>query len=317
MKLLPNPVHQDGPVSLILGNFDGVHIGHQAIIKQALDLSKQKGLRTCLLSFQPHPLKVLAPARAPKLLQTEDQKQRLLEHYGLDAYWPCRFDQTIATMSPEAFVAYLCQHLQLRVLLVGFNFRFGHRREGDILQLKQLGQDYRFECKITEAVTFESTAVSSSSIRRLVARGELVQAGKLLGRPYFLEGVVKKGRQLGRSLDAPTANIQVSNEMLPKFGVYATWVRLLDGTWHRGITNIGEAPTVANKGIRVETHLFDFSGDLYGQHIQVYFGTSLRPELRFSGLEALKAQIQEDFHQRLDLEDVKPPVFYLKPKVAV
>lgn len=300
-----------GPFCLMLGNFDGVHVGHQAIMARAQAIAKEDDLKTAILSFQPHPLKILAPNKAPKLLQTPSQKKRLLEHFKVDAYYPATFDLAMSCLSPEAFVALLDQHIYIKHLLVGFNFRFGHRRQGDLEKLNELAKIYDFQLHATQAVRDEKGVISSSRIRDLVANGHLELAGGLLGRPYFLEGKVLRGKQLGRTIAAPTANIQVDNELLPRFGVYATWVRLSGSRWFRGITNIGTAPTVDSTKISVETHLFGFTGDLYDQSLQLYFGSFLRPEQKFEDLASLKHQIHLDFENRLSFPDVHPPEFHL------
>lgn len=302
---------KQGPFCIMLGNFDGVHLGHQAIITHAKALADHASLRTAVLSFEPHPLKILAPERAPALLQTHDQKQKLLAHYGVDAYYPVTFNRDLSRLSAQAFIAYLVEAIEIRHLLVGFNFRFGHNREGDIGKLKELGKSFNFQVHAQHAITDAEGPISSSRIRLLVGAGRMADAASLLGRPYFLEGEVTRGRQIGRTLAAPTANIRVANEQLPRFGVYATWVRLANGAWFQGITNIGKAPTVKPAALRVETHLFGFQGDLYGQEIQLCFGTYLRPEKKFTGLDALKHQIHLDFEQRRALPDTQPPNFKL------
>jgi len=311
MEILKRPSPEDGPVVLIIGNFDGIHKGHQALIEKGNELARDRDLKTVVLSFLPHPLKLLSPDKAPRLLQTDDQKRRLLAHYGVDAYWPMPFDEALSKYSPREFLDHLCRFLDIRELMVGFNFRFGYRRQGDLALLRQFAEERGFRLHPAKAVLAGGEPVSSSRIRRLVALGEMTQVAELLGRPYFLEGDVVKGRQLGRQLAAPTANIHIANEQLPGFGVYATWVRLPEGLWRRGITNIGYAPTVAVDELRVETHIFDLDRDLYGMRLQLYFGKYLRPEKRFSGIEALKRQIHEDFEKRLALPDLEPPEFFL------
>ena len=312
MEVLTTGLPKRGPFCLMLGNFDGVHVGHQAIIARAKAIADEEELRTAVLSFQPHPLKILAPEKAPKLLQTPSQKQRLLAHFGVDAYYPVCFDETMSKLSPDAFIEFLSGAIDFKHLLVGFNFRFGHQRRGDLEKLQALGKQFNFGLHAEDAVKDDQDTVSSSRIRDLVAHGNLTGAADLLGRPYLLEGEVTRGRQLGRTLAAPTANIRIANEMLPRFGVYATWVRLSGGGWFRGITNIGKAPTVSPDELRVETHIFEFSGDLYGQVLQLYFGAYLRAERKFDDLNALKQQIHRDFSQRLSLPDVDPPIFELR-----
>lgn len=311
MEILNRPKPEDGPVCLIIGNFDGVHKGHQSLIQKGIALGFNGQFKTVVLSFHPHPAKLLSPEKAPLLLQTEDQKRRLLAYYGADAYWPMPFDESLSKYSPRAFLEHLCRFLNIRELLVGFNFRFGFRREGGLDLLKHFSKECGFGLHPAEAVLADGEPISSSRIRKLVTGGDMESVAHLLGRPYFLEGDVVKGRQLGRQLAAPTANIHVANEQLPRFGVYATWVRLPDGAWRRGITNIGYAPTVTADELRVETHIFDLDRDLYGTRLQLYFQTYLRPEKRFADIQALKKQIHRDFEVRLALSDIEPPEFFL------
>ena len=298
------------PVALIIGNYDGVHRGHQAIIEHSRTLAQREGLHTALLSFEPHPLKVLAPDRAPRLILTPAQKHRLLAFHGIDYYMVQPFDLAFSRLSPEDFVHHLCQRVVFRHVLVGFNFRFGHRRAGDVDRLTQIGKDKGFQVGIADPRRDEIDVISSSRIRGLIADGDLVSASKLLGRPYFLEGKVAPGQQLGRELQSPTANIAVQNELLPRFGVYASWTRTPMG-WYRSITNIGKAPTLGRGSTLVETRLFDFDDHLYGQDIVVCPAAFLRPEQTFADLEALRRQIAQDVAQRLALPDRDPPKLQL------
>lgn len=300
------------PLCLMIGNFDGVHLGHQAIIREARALAEKHGLAVALLSFQPHPLKVLQPERAPRLLQTPAQKQALLAHQGLDYYVERRFDESLYTLSPKAFVAWLKERLDFRYLLVGFNFRFGHRRAGDTDTLRSLGETYGYEVRVVPAAEDADGPISSSRIRKLVAAGDTDGAARLLGRPYFIEGVVGQGHQRGRQMQTRTANLTAANELKPRFGVYASWCRLDGTSWVRAITNFGQAPTVDRGEALCETHLLDFDGELYGRHIVVTLGQFLRPEQKFADLEALRQQIQTDVARRLALPDSAAPEFSLQ-----
>lgn len=295
------------PVCLMIGNFDGVHLGHQSIIKRAQTVARKRQSATAVLSFDPHPLKVLLGEQAPRLLQTPDQKQALLAHYGVDYYVLETFDKAFSALSPEHFVAHLKDRLNFTHLLVGFNFRFGHQRKGNTQTLLALGERYSYETLVIDPHQDGDEPISSSRIRELVETGETVAASHLLGRPYFLEGTVDQGALLGRNMNTPTANFSVSNELIPKYGVYASWCRLNDQDWYRAITNFGKAPTVARDKAVCETHLFRFSGSLYNRHIVVTLGTFLREEQKFENLAALKAQIQQDVAQRQALTDSTPP----------
>ncbi|MDJ0841700.1 MAG: bifunctional riboflavin kinase/FAD synthetase [Acidobacteriota bacterium] len=300
----------DQGVCLMIGNYDGVHLGHRAIIARARELAREHGLQTAVLSFTPHPLKFLAPERAPKLLQTPPQKQALLASLGVDYYILEPFNRELASLSPEDFTADLKARVNFRYLLVGFNFRFGRNRSGDTETLAQLGKIHGFETTVHPAFQHNDAVVSSSRIRQLVAQGRMEEAAALLGRPYFVEGTVGDGDKLGRAMEAPTANVIVHNELQPRFGVYAGWTRL-DETWHRSITNIGIAPTTGRGEVRFETHLLDFDGDLYGHYLFVCLGRYLRPEKTFASLDHLKQQIGMDIAARRDLPDTAPPDYVL------
>ncbi len=300
------------PLCLMIGNFDGVHRGHQAIIGKARALAEQHDCATAVLSFRPHPLKVLQPESAPPLLQTPAQKQALLAFHGVNTYIVQEFERQLYTLSPEAYVAHLRAQLNFRFLLVGFNFRFGHGRVGDTATLTELGPHHGFETHVVEALADANGPISSSRIRNLVAAGETERAAELLGRPYFLEGVVGHGQQRGRELSTRTANLIVENELKPRFGVYASWCRLDDGVWVRAITNFGLAPTVSRGEALCETHLLDYEGELYGRHLVVTLGAFLRPERKFDDLDGLRRQIGQDVASRLELPDRQAPELPLR-----
>ena len=303
-RLLPEPL------CLMIGNFDGVHLGHQDVIDQGRSLAHRHGCKAAVLSFEPHPLKVLGPDKAPKLLQTASQKQALLAAHGLDYYFIQTFDQNLSEQDPERFVQELTAQLQIKYLLIGFNFRFGYRRKGNVETLAQLAPRFGFETIVQKARNLAGETISSSRIRSLVAKGQTEAAAELLGRPYFLEGPVIQGAQVGRRLDTPTANIAVTNELLPKFGVYASWISI-EGRWYRSISNLGIAPTLDRGEVKLETHLLDFQGRLYGKHALVCLGAFLREEQSFSSVDALKRQIRMDICQRLEMADTQAPAWHL------
>jgi len=294
------------PTCLMIGNFDGVHRGHQAIIARARSAVAEEGGKTAVLSFEPHPLKVLAPEKAPRLLVTREQKAALLAAAGVDYFILQKFDREYSRLSPEAFVAQIRARVNFNRLLVGFNFRFGFRRAGDVATLQRLAAKYEYRIEAMPAQIAGGAVISSSRIRALVREGRLLEAAELLGRPYFLRGAVTCGAQLGRKLDAPTANLTVENELLPKYGVYAAWAHTAAG-WRRAIANIGTAPTVDDQGPRIETHLFEFDGSLYDQRLTLCLGAFLRAEVKFDSLDALRRQIQIDMQRRLALPDRDPP----------
>ncbi len=298
------------PVCLMIGNYDGLHLGHQSIIAKARALGKEHGLKTAVLSFDPHPLKLLAPDKAPPLLHTPHQKELLLSHHGVDYYLIQNFDRAFSQLTPDAFLSKLHERVDFRFILVGFNFRFGFKRTGTIETLRALGPKFNFQPIVMEPCRVDGEVASSSRIRNLAARGDLVGAARLLDRPFFLEGEVVPGKRVGRTIHAPTANFEAPNELLPKFGVYASWCRV-DGQWHRSITNIGRAPTIERGLPLVESQLFDFNDDLYGKSLLVCLGEFIRPEKRFPDLESLKTQIQNDVAARKSLPDIQPPPFHI------
>ena len=242
------------------------------------------------------------------VIRSPSQKEKLLAHFGVDYYIIKQFDTAFSRLSPHAFVKNLKRQVDFRHLLVGFNFRFGHRREGNVDTLRELSAPLRFDFTEIQAFCHEDQPVSSSRIRQLVREGAMVEAAELLARPYFLEGTVQEGRRLGRTIGAPTANLKVTNELLPRFGVYASWAKAR-GSWYRAITNVGTSPTVDGHGARVETHLFDFEGDLYGADLLLCLGSYLRDERKFENIEKLSKQIHNDFKRRLAMPDRDPPSF--------
>lgn len=310
MKIIRPSQTLEQPVILMIGNYDGVHRGHQAIIKRACELAREQGLQTAVLSFQPHPLKVLRPDQAPKLLQTPRQKAAVLGYFGVDYYVEQTFDERFSQLSPVAFIEKLKRQVNFQHLFVGFNFRFGHQRAGDGDTLRKLAPQFHFSFEQVEAQKDGETAISSSRIRKLLTEGDLAEANRLLGRPYFLEGMVRSGKALGRKIGAPTANTAITNELLPKFGVYATWTRM-DGTWYRSISNLGLAPTVTEEAPKphLETHFLNFKGDLYDKDLLICFTHFIRSEQKFPSVEVLQNQIQQDVRKRLAFADQEPPDF--------
>lgn len=312
MEIITGDAPYAHPLCLMIGNFDGVHRGHQSVIAAARGLAQEEGLRVAVLSFKPHPLKVLKPEKAPQLLHTPEQKRDLLAHHGVDVYISMPFTEALYTLSPEAFVAYLCERFEFRHLLVGFNFRFGHGRQGDTSTLEALGHQHGFQTHIQQACEEGERPISSSRIRDLVGSGRMDEANALLGRPYYMEGVVIHGRKLGRNIDAPTANLYPTNEFKPRYGVYASWC-MVGGTWFRAISNFGEAPTVSSSDVRLETHLFDFEEHLYERRVVVALCHFMRPEEKFESLSVLKEQIHADIERRAGMSDDQPPTFVLEP----
>jgi riboflavin kinase/FMN adenylyltransferase len=296
------PGNETGGDVVTVGTFDGLHVGHRAIMEIVVQRARARGSRAVVFTFDPHPRKVLQGAAAPGLLTTLAQKLALLEAAGLDRAVIEPFTEEFARLSPERFVRdFLHARLRPAEVYVGYNFRFGHHREGSMQLLTELGPELGFEVTIVREVTVAGETVSSTRIRKLLAAGEVERAERLLGRPYAIRGRVVHGDHRGRALGFPTANLATENEVLPEAGVYAGWVRFLDagtpaaGARHAAVTNLGRRPTFdAGDRLVAEAHLLDFTGDVYGREVELEFAARLRPEIRFPGADALRAQIERD-----------------------
>jgi riboflavin kinase/FMN adenylyltransferase len=277
-----------------IGNFDGLHRGHRRIMDTLLDRAMRLDGTSVVLSFDPHPLAVVAPDQAPRLILTRDQKLRLLEGWGLDAVVFLPFDRDMARWSAVDFVdRILVGQARVRELFVGTGFRFGHRRAAGIEELGLLGRQRGFRAATVPVVMDGEERISASRIRAAITQGQVEDAGRLLGRTYTLIGQVVPGAGRGRGLSFPTANLDPWNEILPARGVYITCLSLSTGD-HFGLTNVGVRPTFGEERLIVETYLPGFDGDLYGEQVEVAFHARLREERTFSSPAALQAQIQND-----------------------
>jgi riboflavin kinase/FMN adenylyltransferase len=277
-----------------IGNFDGVHRGHQAILARVLERARVTGGTSLVITFDPHPLKVLAPERAPRTIATRRQKLASFEAAGIDAVLALPFDQSLAAVSAEAFVAdYLAKGLRLKEAYVGGNFNFGRGREGNADTLVALCARHGIVAGVVPEVLFLGSPVSSSRIRRAVLAGEVELARALLGRPYGIDGIVEHGAGRGAGLGIPTANLVPDNELIPQDGVYVTRAVIEGATWP-AVTNIGTRPTFEGSPFAVETHLLDVGPDLYGRRVEIAFLARLRQELRFDTVQALVEQIHRD-----------------------
>ena len=288
-----------GPLFLAIGAFDGVHLGHQAVISTSTLHAQKAGGTPVVVTFDPHPAKVLRPNSAPHLLTATQHKIILIRDLGVAHLLVQHFDPQFAATPPEDFVRQLVtQARPLREICVGHEWSFGKGRAGNLALLKQLGTIYHFEVVGVPAVTVNGEVVSSTTIRRAIADGDLIKATQMLGREYTILGTVKTGEKLGRKLGYPTANISAHSEQFPPDGVYVAEARLA-GALYRGVANLGYRPTVstAKPERLLELHLFDLNRDIYGEEIEVRFLRYLRPEQKFENLEALAAQIAQDVAQ--------------------
>jgi riboflavin kinase / FMN adenylyltransferase len=283
------------PTVLTLGVFDGLHLGHQLIMKTVVDRAREAGAVPTVITFDPHPRAVLHPQSAPPLLQTFDQKIEGFGVLGIEQTIVVRFTKEFANVSAANFINdVVMDRLHAREVYLGKGFAFGHNREGNIELLKQLGGDLGFVAGEVPEVRFRGQRVSSSKIRELLARGQVNLARRMLGRPYGVEGRVERGAERGRKLGFPTANLHPHNRVIPRNGVYVTGT-LIDGQWRRSVTNIGLRPTFGDASEpSVETFVLNWDGDLYGDVVRVRFLYRLRDERKFSSVDELTRQIQTD-----------------------
>jgi riboflavin kinase/FMN adenylyltransferase len=288
-------------VCLAIGFFDGVHLGHQQIIRQTRTDARQHEALALILTFDKHPNTVIAPDRAPALIYPLEQKLRVIESLEADVTLVVHFDKAFSERSGEEFVRTLVAEAgPIRSICVGANFTFGHKRSGNVELLRRLGAELKFTVHGQAAVALDGRAVSSTRIRQAITAGDLDSAGQMLGRAYSLVGPVITGDQLGRKIGFPTANIDVTGLVLPPSGVYVAQVKAAE-ILHRAVVNIGSRPTLQSPHpqLRVEAHLLGFEGDLYGKPLEIILGDKLRDEQKFPSLDALRSQIARDIEMAL------------------
>jgi riboflavin kinase/FMN adenylyltransferase len=279
---------------LALGNFDGLHRGHQKIIDRVKRGAAEHGGSPMAMTFDPHPPRIVRPDKAPPLLMTKRQRLDELHRAGIQCVAVVRFTRELSQWDPDTFVrTVLVEWLRVSEVWVGANFLFGHDRSGNFTSLRTLGQRYGFRADKIDPVRYKDFVVSSTRIRRLVSEGRLDEAGALLGHPYYLDGTIVEGSHRGREIGFPTANMTTENELLPPYGVYATTMTI-DGIVHAGLTNIGTRPTFGETTTTIETHLLGYSGDLYGRDVRLGFVLRLRDERRFDDVDSLRTQIEAD-----------------------
>ena len=286
-----------------VGSFDGIHLGHRSILDTVVTRARARDGTATVVTFDPHPRKVLAPDRAPRLLSTREQRVEWIAEAGIDVTIVEPFTEAFARTPPERFVRdYLHAGLSPVEVYVGYDFRFGRDREGSMRLLTELGPRLGFAVTIIPEVTIDGEDVNSTRIRELVAEGDVGTSARLLGRPYTIRGRVVEGDRRGRTLGFPTLNLDPENELLPAPGVYAGKARFLDGAgsaaWLGAVTNVGRRPTFdAGERIVCETHLLEFEGDAYGRRVELQFLSRIRPEQRFPSVAALKLQIAADVQE--------------------
>ena len=299
------PSQAEKPVALVIGNFDGVHLGHQAMLSRLKETSKRLNIASCVMTFEPHPREFFAPDQAPTRLTSLREKLELLAEYGVDQVQICRFNYDFAKIGAKEFVANILQQgLAAQWVLVGDDFRFGARRAGDLAMLRSLSSSYGFEVEEMSTYNVDGIRVSSTAVRKALSSDDLGLARRLLGRPYSISGKVVNGDKLGRRIGFPTANMQLRHNRPPLSGIFAVEVRgALDTSPQqvtRGVASLGVRPTVHEGGKPVlEVYLFDFNQEIYGQHLRMDFLHKLRDEEKYSDLDTLIRQI------RLDVENAK------------
>ena len=277
-----------------MGNFDGIHLGHQALVLRSLEEARRRNLASVVLTFDPHPLKVLAPARAPRLILTPEDKIELLQDLGIDVVINQRFDASFASLDAEEFVRrFIVNRLKAKKIWVGRDLRFGHGRKGDVEQLVRWGEELGFEVGIVEPILVNGVRVSSSQIRQAIEAGRVDEARSSLGRNHFISGTVVEGNRRGRDLGFPTANIASRTEVIPGDGIYATLFYIGQEQW-LSVSSIGVNPTFGAGPRTIESYILNFDRDIYGKKIKLAFVKKIREEKKFADVASLIAQIQED-----------------------
>jgi riboflavin kinase/FMN adenylyltransferase len=288
------------PVTAI-GNFDGVHLGHRAILKAAIDRARAAGGTAFALTFDPLPAKLLVPERAPQLILTPEDKLELLRLSGIDGVIVLNFTLELSMLSPRDFIRdYLLGKIGAREVVVGHSVSFGHNRAGNAAVMVELGREFGFDTTVVGPVKVGGIEVSSTKVREMIRGADLRNSAKLLGRYHFIHGPVIHGRERGRAIGFPTANVESETECIPPDGVYATRVVLDDGAYG-SITNIGMRPTFSEKARTIEAHIFNFDRDIYGQRVKIDLIERIRPERKFDSAEALKNQIALDLSKAREI----------------
>lgn len=290
------PARADVPIALTIGNFDGVHLGHRAMIARLIDVARRKNLPAALMTFEPQPQEFFAPDQAPPRLTSLHEKLQLLRNCGVDRIYVCRFNFAFAQLSADEFVSRILHDgLAVRSLLVGDDFRFGARRSGDFSFLRSRSSDFKYDVEAMGSVMACGVRVSSTAIRERLEKADFSGAQQLLGRPYSISGRVVDGDKLGAKMGYPTANVQLKRSKAPLSGIFVVEVEGLPGAPWPGVASLGVRPTVKQQGaLTLEVHLFDFEERLYGRRIGVRFLKKLRDEQKFADVESLVAQMDRD-----------------------
>lgn len=283
--------------SVTIGNFDGLHLGHRQILIDLVRTAVASGTASVVMTFSPHPLQILHPGKAPKLIVPTEDKIAQIESLGIDYLLLVKFDEALSRLSGEAFIReILVGSLQVQHIFVGHNFVFGHKRSGNVALLEALRREYGYTVHVIPPVAVRGSRVSSTGIRELIRSGRISQANRLLGRYYSLQGRVVSGQGLGRTVLFPTLNLEAQNEILPENGVYAT-LALFEGNSHPAVTNVGTRPTVSGTNLSVETHLLEHTPEAPPSNLELQFLHRLRDERKFPSVDELKKQIAQDIQR--------------------
>lgn len=292
---------EEGTYSYVaLGSFDGLHSGHLSLVNKIIELANENKGRSIVYTFKNHPRTLIKGTTPPKLLMDNESKEEILEALGVDLIYFEEFNEEYMKLTPEGFIKYLCEKFKVKGIVVGFNYRFGYKNIGNIEMLKELSTKYGYELYVMEPCNYEDEVISSTRIRNELFNGNVDKAMKMLNRPYIIKGKVVHGKKLGRTIGFPTANLDYSKEILiPSKGVYYTNVEW-QGKIYKGITSVGNNPTVNGNKLTIETYILDFNNDLYGHNIKVYFIKKIRDEKKFNSIDDLVIQLKKDKNYALE-----------------
>ena len=292
---------EEGTYSYVaLGSFDGLHSGHLSLVNKIIELANENKGKSIVYTFKNHPRTLIKGATPPKLLMDNESKEEILEALGVDLIYFEEFNEEYMKLTPEVFIKYLCEKFKVKGIVVGFNYRFGYKNVGNIEMLKELSTKYGYELYVMEPCNYEDEVISSTRIRNELLSGNVDKAMKMLNRPYCIKGKVVHGKKLGRAIGFPTANLDYSKEaLIPKKGVYYTNVQW-QGKIYKGITSVGNNPTVNGDKLTIETYILDFNNDLYGHNIKVYFIKKIRDEKKFNSIDDLVIQLKKDKYYALE-----------------
>lgn len=292
---------EEGTYSYVaLGSFDGLHSGHLSLVNKIIELANENKGRSIVYTFKNHPRTLIKGATPPKLLMDNESKEEILEALGVDLIYFEEFNEEYMKLTPEGFIKYLCEKFKVKGIVVGFNYRFGYKNIGNIEMLKELSDKYGYELYVMEPCNYENEVISSTRIRDELLNGNVDKAMKMLNRPYIIKGKVVHGKKLGRTIGFPTANLDYSKEaLIPRKGVYYTNVQW-QGKIYKGITSVGNNPTVNGDKLTIETYILDFNNDLYGHNIKVYFIKKIRDEKKFNSIDDLVIQLKKDKYYALE-----------------